>query len=551
MNPKRYDLLIASVLCTCIGLAAGAYAVSQGSDHADGHAAAAGEADAAGDPHDEEMHFETATLANLGVAEATLTLEPAARTRTLVATVVETAATRVPLRAPTDGVVVELLLQPGQLAQVGQPIARVVRSPIPLPTLPRTMHLVHPEHGEIHASIRSLREARADQAIATRERARVESFVGGSAGEAQVVPGQRLIDLQATIDRAAVQAAAASHELERHGFSREQIESVAEGREVALFDAEHARRALVHAGMFGGLADALLEALPETIRSLPLAVGAIAELEANGQASSELTRWLASEPRTGLRFLEVASLLLSGSGLADVERLADLGALEPTYDLRAPAGAPDWDLESLAVQAGTTVRAGDAVAHLRDPRHLRLRIDPLGSELGLLRRAMADGAVLRAAPLVADTGPVIDSLQLDYVASATDGDGTVHAFAPIVNFELARRGAGAPFRSWAIEVGTRYRVLVPLESIEEAFVLPRAAVTADGPDQIVFLPHGDGGFDELPVQIAFRDEDRVVLRAADNPGLKPGNRVVVAGAFELGLAMHAGEADAGHHHHDH
>ena len=64
-------------------------------------------------------------------------------------------------------------------------------------------------------------------------------------------------------------------------------------------------------------------------------------------------------------------------------------------------------------------------------------------------------------------------------------------------------------------------------------------------------PHGDGGFDELAVRIAFRDEDKVVLKASDNPGLHAGDAVVVSGAFELGLAMHAGEADAGHHHHDH
>jgi len=548
MNPKRYDVLFASVLCTVIGLAAGYYAAGQDADHAHDHAADAGESAAAADPHDEELHFEPATLANLGVVEGALELTTATRSRALVATVVETASTRVPLRTPVDGVVVELLLAPGQMAPVGEPIARIVRSPIPLPVLARTAHFVHPEHGEIHASIRNLREARAEADLAGREKRRIEGFVAGS-GEAQVVPGQRLIDLQAAIEKARVRVAAATHELERHGFSEAQIEAVAEGHEVSLFDADHARRALAHAGMFGASADSLRDALPEGVRNLPLAVGAIAELEANGQSSPELTRWLASAPATGARFLEIASLLLSGSGLADVKRTAALGALEPEFVLRAPEGAPDWDVEDLQVQVGTHVAAGQPIAHLRDPRRLRLRIDPLGSELGLLRRAMADGVTLRALPLVTDTGPIFEELALEYVAPGADGD--VHAYAPLSNVELARRGTERPFRSWAVETGTRYRVLVPIESIEDAFVLPRAAVTADGPDQIVFLPHGDGGFDELPVQIAFRDEDRVVLRAADNAGLEAGHAVVVAGAFELGLAMHASEADAGHHHHDH
>lgn len=550
MNPKRYDVLIASVLCTVIGLAAGYYAAGQDLDHADDHVAHADEEVPAADPHDEELHLEPATLANLGVVEAKLERTTATRTRALVATVVETASTRVPLRAPVDGVVVEILLAPGQMVPVGEPIARIVRSPIALPVLARTAHLVHPEHGEIHASIRSLREARAEADLASREKQRIEGYVVGGE-EAQVVPGQRLIDLQAAIEKAQVRVAAATHELERHGFSEAQIEAVATGREVSLFDADHARRALVHAGMFGPSAESLRDALPEELRRLPLAVGAIAELEANGQSSPELTRWLGSTPAAGKRFLEVASLLLAGSGLADVRRTAALGALEPEFLLRAPEGAPDWDVEDLQVQVGTHVAAGQPIAHLRDPRRLRLRIDPLGSELGLLRRAVADGATLRAVPLVADTGPTFDALTLDHVAPSVDGDRSVHAFAPLTNVELARRGTDRPFRSWAVETGARYRVLVPIDSIEDAFVLPRAAVTADGPDQIIFLPHGDGGFDELPIQIAFRDEDRVVLRAADNPGLEAGRAVVIAGAFELGLAMHAGEADAGHHHHDH
>ncbi|MDA0374667.1 MAG: hypothetical protein O2865_12845 [Planctomycetota bacterium] len=547
MSARRPDILIASFLCTVIGLAAGYYAAEQGSEHAEDHAA---EPAATEDPHEEEIHFEPATLANLGVVEAKLERTNAVRHRTLVATVVERSDTRVPLRAPVDGVVVELLLRPGQMAAVDQPVARVVRSPIPLPVLARTVHLVHPEHGEIHASIRALREARAEVAIATREQKRIEGFAAG-AGETRVVPGQRLIDLQAAIERASVRGAAAAHELERHGFSLEQIEAVAAGRDVELFDAEHARRALVHAGMFGAPARTLLDALPESVQQLPLAVGAVAELETNGQAEPALTRWLANDPAAGSRFLEIASLLLGGSGLADVQRLFQLGALEAEFLLRAPTGAEDWDIEDLAVQAGTTVKAGDPIAILRNPRQLMLRVDPLGSELGALRDAVASDSLVTAVPLVRDTGPTLENLALAYVAPSADGDGSLHAFAPISNVEVARRGEGSPFRSWALEAGTRYRVLVPVESIADAFVLPNTAVTADGPDQIVFLPHGDGGFDELAVRIAFRDEDKVVLKASDNPGLHAGDAVVVSGAFELGLAMHAGEADAGHHHHDH
>jgi multidrug efflux pump subunit AcrA (membrane-fusion protein) len=110
----------------------------------------------------------------------------------------------------------------------------------------------------------------------------------------------------------------------------------------------------------------------------------------------------------------------------------------------------------------------------------------------------------------------------------------------------ASRDDGPAFRSWALHAGQRYRVLVPTEVVDAVFELPRSAVTEDGADRVVFVPEDDGHFDEVPVAVLFEDEERVVLAAADNPRLTPGQRIVFRGAFELGLAMHAGDAGAEH-----
>jgi len=99
-------------------------------------------------------------------------------------------------------------------------------------------------------------------------------------------------------------------------------------------------------------------------------------------------------------------------------------------------------------------------------------------------------------------------------------------------------------------LAARYRVLVPVQEVEDVFVLPRTAITEDGPDRVILVPTGDGGFEPVPVAVLFEDEERVVLAADANPALRPGMRVVTRGAFELGLAMHAdeGSADHGHSH---
>lgn len=547
MTHKRWDVLIAAVLCAGLGIASGYYAAGP-SDGAAVDGAPPPAADDADHGHD---HLADETLQNLGVEIGTLELTTAARTASVVAQVVESPRTHQPLQAPIGGVIQSLEVEPGQLVDAGTAVATLVRDPIPLPALELTAELVSPSHDEIHASIRELREANAEIEITEAELARIEQFTGGEEGAA-VLPLQTRIDLEYALRRARVRAEVAHHELERHGFSHEQMEAVTEGQHVQLFDAPHVRRALVHSGLWAGLADRLLDALPAAVREVPVAVGAVAELAVKGLASGALCAWLEANPDAGERFLEVAALLLGGSGLPDVQRLHELGALAPRFALRAPAYADDWDVAAVHARPGDHVAAGTPIAVLHDARALRLRLDPVGSEVGALARAIAAGRPCRALPLVPGAGPALDEVHLDYVAAGDrdDRDDRIHGWARVPNFVGATRTSdgGPTYRSWAIHAGLRYRVLVPTDVAEGVFVLPRSAVTEDGPDRIVFVPHGDGGFDEVPVAVLFEDEDRIVLEASAHPRLRAGQEIVVRGAFELGLAMHAGDVGADHGH---
>jgi hypothetical protein len=92
-------------------------------------------------------------------------------------------------------------------------------------------------------------------------------------------------------------------------------------------------------------------------------------------------------------------------------------------------------------------------------------------------------------------------------------------------------------------------VLVPVERLEERFVLPAGAVTDDGPRKVVFLQDGDT-FLAKPVLVEYEDDEIVVV--ANDGAIFPGDPVALTGAFALGLALQTGsgavDPHAGHSH---
>lgn len=540
MSRFRWDLLIAAVIGVGLGIASGWYAAASGATHEHDEHPAEGV-----DEHD-HVHFSEATLAGLGVEYGTLLLTATSRTRSVVGTIVETPATHQPVQAPIGGIVQDVAVQLGEMVEADSPVATLTREPIPLPQLTLTAEYVAPAHDEVHGSIRDLRAAHANARIAQQELERVTEFT--DTGETAVLPIQRRIDLEYELERARMREELARHELERHGFSAAQLEAVTSGRHVQLFDAAHVRRALEHAGMWNDDATSLLDALPDEVAARPFAVGAVAELVAHGLVGDELLAWLTEAPDAGDDFLQFTSLLLAGTSLEDLRRLHRLGALASSVSVPAPGRAPDWDVAAIPVRPGDRVVAGAPLVLLRDPRAIRLRVDPVGSEIIAVQHAVKARLPCRAEPLVPGTGPSLSGLRVEYVA-ASDASDRVHGWAQLDNEVLATVPADGDvaFRTWALHPGLRYRLLVPVEQVEDAFVLPRSAITNDGPDRVLFVPTGDGGFEPVPLAVLFEDEERVVLGADANPALRPGTRVVTRGAFELGLAMHADE-DGGHGH---
>jgi membrane fusion protein, heavy metal efflux system len=81
-------------------------------------------------------------------------------------------------------------------------------------------------------------------------------------------------------------------------------------------------------------------------------------------------------------------------------------------------------------------------------------------------------------------------------------------------------------------------------------VLPRDAVVQDGAESYVF-EKVDGRFDRRAVRVEYADQFSAVL--ADDDTVTPGTTVVVAGAYQIHLALKnkfggAPDPHAGHNH---
>ncbi|MBK8975908.1 MAG: hypothetical protein IPM29_08265 [Planctomycetes bacterium] len=552
---ERWGFVMASVVFTGLGLAAGFQAASTsdvGADHAGEPSAPTTDA-----AHDHAIEFSPESLRNMGVAIDELRTEPWQRTLRVAAAIEELPLSRVPLTVPIGGRLLELRTAPGARVRSGELIATIAREPIPFAALNLALDALHPAHDELHGALRNLLEAQADAAIAREELQRIEEF---TTGDQPLVPKQRVIELQYQLRRAEVSFGQAHHELELHGFTEEQIAALAAGEHLMAFDADHARRSLGHRGLWDGRTEALDACLPDAVRTLPLSVATIGELSVHGLLTAELTAWLRSDDDAAASFLPIASLLLAGRSLPDVRALHDAGALAGRFELRAPQAlsADGFDLLEVHHQPGATLSTGATLGVLRDLSAVRLVAQPVGTELDAVLRSIASGAPCRATPLLPGTGPDVDAVRIEQATDSGDGRGT-RAWATLPNRVLAEVPAGPAAdgaaeprvaRTWALRPGTRYELRVPVATFDAAFVLPRGAVAEDGPDRIVLLPdaHGDV-FEEVRVVVAAEDDEVVVLRPADqDPRLAPGTRIVTAGAFELSLAMHAGDHEAAHDH---
>jgi biotin carboxyl carrier protein len=528
-------ILALGCVLVVIGIASGWFAASQGQSTAAEEDAHAGEAES----------LSPQALKNLGVTVGPAETSTFVRHASVQAMVMDAPLNTRPVVAPLGGIVTAIHMEPGHVAAPGELLVSIARSPIPRPALALTADILTPVSENLHEAVSQLRTAVGQHAIAKMELERVQQF-GRTEDGLPVVPTQKLIDLEYDLKRAEQARHNAERELERHGLSRDEIETVTAGGNPPSGQRLW-KRALQQNALWGETEESILETLPDKDRTHPWSIAAIGELSAAGLATPALAAALRAKPHMTTHFVQVASLLLDGNSVEKCLLLAEAGALEPVMALKAPAGAHDWDVAELAVRPGERVEAGDTVALLHDPRTMWLRLEPVGDEIADVARALETGAALKARPLVPGSGPALEGLKVSRLETRADAAERGAVAYVICSNEPVGGGDGA--RSWRLRVGLRYLVSVPVETLEGRFVLPAGAVTDQGAEKVVFLRDGKT-FLAKPVHVEYEDDEIVVI--ANDGAIFDGDEVVKTGAFALGLAMQAGsgavDPHAGHNH---
>ena len=543
-------VLVGAITCALIlgiGLYGGWVAGRQGGA---GGGGAHGEGEHA--PHAATPALSPQTLANLGVEFALLVESDFVRTREVAAVVEARPDGLRPVHAPVAGRVTKTFVGTGHAVRAGDPIAEIVRDPFPRPVLVLTDAVLKPLNEDFHRAIADVHTAAGALEVVREELARIRRVLGAASlsGTAPALTKTE-IDLGYEERRATRVLERARTEARRHGLSDQEIAGLEAGT-VGEPEMPPLRSILEHSRLWSPSADDLLALLPPAVRSAPFASAVLGELVGTGLLTPELVALVRARPALAVAFLDWVGLVQQGETVARIAALDDLGALAPTFVVRAPADAPDWDLVALSARTGAHVTAGVVLATVEDPRTIVLRLALTGGDVELTEKALVAGASLTAEPLVDGAETRLDGVRLRRMATDPDGGHAVTAIAEVVNRVLAETGSADAGRSrtWALRPGMRFLVHVPVGTLVKRFVLRSDAVIPRGADSVVVVKQGPS-YVEVPVRVEYSDAHVAVV--ANDGAVFAGDTVASRGAYALSLALQAGKGGAvdphaGHHH---
>lgn len=213
-----------------------------------------------------------------------------------------------------------------------------------------------------------------------------------------------------------------------------------------------------------------------------------------------------------------------------------------------------YTLERINVFPGKLVNPGEELCDLA--LHTDLYLEGFAFERD--SRWLAD-AVQHARPIEAvfesdEQEPLTRTgLQIRFVDNNLDPQTrTLKFYIPLKNEVLRDNvaGDGIVYRSWRFKPGQKVKLLLPIEEINNVFVVPAEAVVIEGPEAFVFRAAGEN-MDRIPVVIAERDPRQIAIR---NDGhLFPGDQIALNQAYQIQLALKQQQGSgidphAGHNH---
>jgi len=290
MSPNQRNAVLFCVVFTTIGLVGGWTAARQSARHAEPETTKTNDSSA-------PRELPPETLRNLGVELGEAKLGPFVQYRSIPAVIAATPFNEQPVVAPIGGRVREVLVEPGMLVRAGELLLTLVREPIPRPTLDLTDEILKPARESVHSTVVELRKSLEETRIIQSELDRVAKFTGKVGGEElPILPRQTAIDLRNQLRRTQRALEQSRLELEKHGFTRTQIDSIAAGQPLPDLGTDTWKRALERNGMWSESAQRLHDTVHEQLQSEHWTIATIGELAAAGLIKDELVDWLKSVP---------------------------------------------------------------------------------------------------------------------------------------------------------------------------------------------------------------------------------------------------------------
>ncbi|QDT16680.1 hypothetical protein CA12_27860 [Alienimonas californiensis] len=202
-----------------------------------------------------------------------------------------------------------------------------------------------------------------------------------------------------------------------------------------------------------------------------------------------------------------------------------------------------FEVQSLAVELGQQVQAGQLLATLADHRSLFIEGHAFKREAAVLARAAERNwpvEVEFAEDEAADWPPLDQTFRIRHLANMIDPESrTFDFFVPLENQSRTYERDGETFTLWRFRPGQRVRLQVPIEEYEGVVTLPSEAVVREGPEAFVFQQNGDL-FRRLGVRVLHEDRTRTVI--ADDGSVPKTAYLAQGSAATLNRVLKAQEA---------
>jgi multidrug efflux pump subunit AcrA (membrane-fusion protein) len=463
------------------------------------------------------------------------------------AVIAENPANEQPLFAPFGGRIKSIDFTIGEFKNSHDILIRMYRNPIKRVQLKMVDEILTPASEEFHNAISSLRQNLKGKEVLQNELKRLQEFQKKSKG-ISIVPQKDLIDLKYEIEKVTRTVEEGRKKLGLHGLNKKEITQLETDKfEIDLYRIW--KNSLKSNNIWNKQADIILNLLDDKVKKNRWTIAAIGELVAEDILSEKLSSWLKKEPNAGKDFLEIASLLQQGHTIEDIQNLYQLGVFNPIIEIKAPANKNGWDIENLFIKVGQKVTAGEKLLTLNNHSQMYLIAYPQASEMIDMTKAAKENSNISASPLTRSTGPELQKLKVNQIHGLDDGREQVILIATNSIHSVTENNT-AKYRIWSLRNGLKYILEVPISTMKEVISVPLEAIIKHGPEKIIFVKV-NGEFIRRKVSILYQDSQTAVL--SNKSELKPGDTMIISGAFALQQALVAGTPEAidphaGHNH---